>query len=87
MDLIQIKNDSLVLKHLQSSLDTISYIRGHLRMRVHFGTFLLDEYRRSENGECMYDFQEFQNMILHEQAKGRIVPGYVRFLDLRGFQY
>jgi hypothetical protein len=76
-DLILMKNDSLLLTKFQKSLNTISFIRGHLRMRVHFGTFVLDEYRRSEKGECSYEFQEFQNMILHEQAKGRLVPGYV----------
>ncbi|KAJ5620504.1 hypothetical protein N7510_004488 [Penicillium lagena] len=73
--LILLKNDSLLLRNLQKSLDTISIIRGHLKMRVHFGTFVLDEYRRSEKGESSYEFQEFQNMILHEQAKGRLVPG------------
>lgn len=83
--LILMKNDSLLLTNLKRSLNTISFIRGHLRMRVHFGTFVLDEYRRpekgecsyEEKGECSYEFQEFQTMILHEQAKGRLVPGYL----------
>lgn len=74
--LIQSKNHARLLSAVQKSLKGASLIRGHLRMRVNLGTFVLDAYRRPVDDKPSYTFEEFREMLLHEQTKGRLIPGY-----------
>ncbi|KAE8152802.1 hypothetical protein BDV25DRAFT_169933 [Aspergillus avenaceus] len=73
--LIKTSNDARIFSAVEKSLQGVSYVRGHLRMRVNLGSFILDEYRKTEDGATMYSFEEFREMLLHEQTKGRLVPG------------
>ena len=72
--LIRSKNDTRLLSAIERSLQGIAFVRGHLRMRVNLGSFVLYEYRRPLSGKS-YDFEEFREMLLHEQTKGRLIPG------------
>lgn len=74
--LIQSRNNNRLLSTVEKSLQGVSLVRGHLRMRVHLGTFVLDSYRRPADDKPSYTFEEFREMLLHEQTKGRLIPGY-----------
>ncbi|KAE8364209.1 hypothetical protein BDV27DRAFT_172493 [Aspergillus caelatus] len=73
--LIQTKNNTHILSALSKSLQGVSFVRGHLRMRVNLGSFVLDEYHMPKNDKVGYSFEEFREMLLHEQTKGRLIPG------------
>ncbi|KAF4263708.1 hypothetical protein KXW98_000814 [Aspergillus fumigatus] len=73
--LIQSKNNARVLQAIERSLRGVAFVRGHLRMRINLGSFVLDEYRLPKDEKPSYQFEEFREMLLHEQAKGRLIPG------------
>lgn len=68
------KNNGRILSTIEKSLQGISFDRRHLRMRINFGTFVLDSYRRPQ-GKPVYTFEEFREMVLIEGVTGRLVPG------------
>lgn len=74
--LIQSKNNARLLNTVEKSLQGVSFVRGHLRMRVNLGTFVLDSYRRPADDKPSYTFEEFREMLLHEQTKGHLIPEY-----------
>ena len=74
-NLIASKNDARIMSAVERCLKSVVAIRGHLRMRVNLGSFVLDEYRVPADDRLAYDFEEFREMLLHEQTKGRLVPG------------
>ncbi|KAL4969145.1 uncharacterized protein BDV14DRAFT_210937 [Aspergillus stella-maris] len=71
---IQTKNNKRLLTAVENCLKGISFVRGHLRMRVNLGTFLLERYPKPEDGKNWYGFEEFKEIMLHEQTQGRLVP-------------
>ncbi|EAW22799.1 uncharacterized protein NFIA_014910 [Aspergillus fischeri NRRL 181] len=73
--LIQSKNNARLLQAIERSLRGVAFVRGHLRMRINLGSFVLDEYRLPKDEKPSYQFEEFREMLLHEQAKGRLIPG------------
>lgn len=82
-DLIDSKNNARLLNAIDRSLRGIMFVRGHLRMRVNFGSFVLDHYRIPKDKKPAYTFEEFREMLLHEDTRGRLIPGYgVRFFSL-----
>ncbi|PYI12561.1 hypothetical protein BO78DRAFT_435009 [Aspergillus sclerotiicarbonarius CBS 121057] len=74
-NLIESKNNARILSAVERCLKGVVAIRGHLRMRVNLGSFVLDEYRIPADDKLAYGFEEFREMLLHEQTKGRLVPG------------
>ncbi|KAL3491178.1 hypothetical protein BJX62DRAFT_237416 [Aspergillus germanicus] len=72
--LIDSKNRARLLNAVERSLIGIAYVRGHLRMRVNLGTFVLDKHQIPEDNKPFYGFEEFREMLLHEQTKGRLIP-------------
>lgn len=74
--LIQSKNNDRILGAIEKSLRGVAFVRGHLRMRVNIGSFVLDEYRLPKDDKSSYAFEEFREMLMHEQTKGRLIPGY-----------
>ena len=68
--LVTSRNNSRLLKCIDKSLRGIMFFRGHLRMRVNFGTFVLGHYRISTNNQPAYSFEEFREMLLHEATSG-----------------
>ena len=73
--LIQSKNNSRLLAAVEKALRGVAFVRGHLRMRINIGSFVLEEYRVPRNNKSSYEFEEFREMLMHEQTKGRLVPG------------
>ncbi|GIC92027.1 uncharacterized protein Aud_008483 [Aspergillus udagawae] len=73
--LIQSKNNARLLQAIERSLRGVAFVRGHLRMRINLGSFVLDEYRLPKEEKPSYQFEEFREMLLHEQTKGRLIPG------------
>jgi hypothetical protein len=80
--LIDSKNRARLLNAVERSLIGIAYVRGHLRMRVNLGTFVLDKHQIPEDNKPFYGFEEFREMLLHEQTKGRLIPAYDSFCSL-----
>ncbi|KAF7128754.1 hypothetical protein CNMCM5793_003663 [Aspergillus hiratsukae] len=72
---IQSKNNARLLQAIERSLRGVAFVRGHLRMRINLGSFVLDEYRLPKDDKPSYQFEEFREMLLHEQTKGRLIPG------------
>ena len=66
-----------ILENMRTSLSMTNHFSGNLRMRVHFGTFILDRYRLPEGDEAAFRLVEFGAMIGQDQAQGHVVPGYV----------
>lgn len=75
--LIQSRNNARLLSTVEKSLQGVSLVRGHLRMRVNIGAFVLDSYRRPTDDKPSYSFEGYREMLMHEQTKGRLIPGYV----------
>lgn len=75
--LVQSRNRTRLLTAIESCLKGLSFVRGHLRMRVNLGTFVLESYQLPEDNKGSYGFEEFRETLLHEQAKGRLIPEYV----------
>ncbi|PYH39924.1 uncharacterized protein BO87DRAFT_402856 [Aspergillus neoniger CBS 115656] len=73
--LIQSKNNARLLSMVERCLKGVVVVRGHLRMRVNLGSFVLDQYRIPADDKPYYVLEEFREMILHEQTKGRLIPG------------
>ncbi|KAL4939989.1 hypothetical protein BDV06DRAFT_224532 [Aspergillus oleicola] len=74
VDPVQTRNNKRLLTAVENCLKGISFVRGHLRMRVNFGTFVLERYPKPEDGKTWYSSEDFRNIMLHEQTQGRLVP-------------
>ncbi|PYH44447.1 uncharacterized protein BP01DRAFT_401137 [Aspergillus saccharolyticus JOP 1030-1] len=74
-ELIRSKNNARLLNVVDRFLKGVIYVRGHLRMRVNLGLFVLDRYRVPSEGKPAWSFEELWEMLLHENTKGRLVPG------------
>ncbi|KAF9889228.1 hypothetical protein FE257_007541 [Aspergillus nanangensis] len=72
--LMQSKNNARLLEVIEKSLKGVVFVRGHIRMRVNLGSFVLDEYRIPPNEKKSYSFEEFREMLSYEQTKGRLIP-------------
>ncbi|KAL1885590.1 hypothetical protein Plec18167_001085 [Paecilomyces lecythidis] len=73
--LMRSRNDARLLSTTERAMRALPFFRGHLRMRVNMGAFILDEYRLSKDMKASYSFEEFREMLLHDQTKGRLLPG------------
>ncbi|THC96352.1 hypothetical protein EYZ11_004167 [Aspergillus tanneri] len=73
--LILSKNNARLVSAVEESLRGLVFVRGHLRMRVNLGLFILENYRAPRDGKPSYGFEEFREMLLYEQTKGRLIPG------------
>ncbi|KAL4755082.1 hypothetical protein BDW72DRAFT_189690 [Aspergillus terricola var. indicus] len=71
---MQSNNNARILTAVEDCLKGLAFVRGHLRMRVNLGTFVLENYQKPENDKSWYDFGEFRDMLLHEQTQGRLIP-------------
>ncbi|KAL3458815.1 hypothetical protein BJX64DRAFT_301724 [Aspergillus heterothallicus] len=74
LGLIQSKNKARLVNAVENCLRGIVYVRGHLRMRVNLGTFVLENYQLPEDNKRYYGFEEFREMLFHEQTKGHLIP-------------
>lgn len=75
IDDVQRKNSKLLLSSFQEALSHANLFAGYLRMRVHFGSFVMDRFRAPDNDQKAYGLEEFREMVLLERARGRLVPG------------
>lgn len=75
IDDVQRKNSQLLLSSFQEALSHANLFAGYLRMRVHFGSFVMDRFRAPDNDQKGYGLEEFREMVLLERARGRLVPG------------
>ncbi|KAL4886595.1 hypothetical protein BJY04DRAFT_228404 [Aspergillus karnatakaensis] len=72
--LILSQNKSRIVAAVEECLKSITFVRGHLRLRVNLGTFCLDTYPTPDN-EKWYGFEEFGQILRHEQTKCHLFPG------------
>ncbi|EFR01472.1 hypothetical protein MGYG_04480 [Nannizzia gypsea CBS 118893] len=68
-------NESRLRETVQESLQGLRFLRGHVRMRVNFGIFILDDYREPKNSKARYSFDEFRTMLLNSRTRGHLVQG------------
>lgn len=76
MERIKEANKKLLLSSVEKSLSMSHFFKGHLQMRVHFGSFVLDTAQRPKNATTGHGFEEFRTMLFLEKAKGRLIPRY-----------
>ncbi|KAJ5246793.1 hypothetical protein N7468_001776 [Penicillium chermesinum] len=74
-DSIMSRNNEYILKSFEKALIESSGAAEHLRMRVHFGTFVYDRYQQPEKGKGTHLFHDFQAMVRNKKASGRLLPG------------
>ena len=55
---------------LMQTLKKLHYFRGSIELDVHLGTFVLSQYRRSEEG--IYELGDFEAMMQESQFVGRV---------------
>ncbi|OAX82922.1 hypothetical protein ACJ72_02729 [Emergomyces africanus] len=60
---------------VDQSLHGVRFVAGHVRMRVNFGKFVLENYRIPPNSKKRYSLEEFRSMLLCSGTKGRLIPG------------
>ncbi|KAK2872072.1 hypothetical protein FQN49_002574 [Arthroderma sp. PD_2] len=68
-------NERHLRETVEESLQGLRFLRGHVRMRVNFGTFILDEYRVPKDSRARYTFKEFRTMLLNPRTRGHLVQG------------
>jgi hypothetical protein len=73
---IKLNNKITVTTHLRKTLKLIPKFRGLLQMRAKFGLFVLQRWRKPDDGTS-YQFSEFREMLAHANTEGRLLPGYV----------
>ncbi|KAJ5135767.1 uncharacterized protein N7515_005045 [Penicillium bovifimosum] len=73
-DRLKLSNKNAVTGRLKNALHILPEFQGFLQMRVKFGTFALQQWRRPEDG-ASYRFSEFREMVSHRNAEGRLLPG------------
>lgn len=73
--LIKMKNDVRLRDTIERSLLGLRFLRGHVRMRVNLGAFVLDSYRNPTGSKPRHSFVEFRQMLLHDKTKGHLIPG------------
>ncbi|KAI2086268.1 hypothetical protein LOZ33_006747 [Ophidiomyces ophidiicola] len=71
---LRAKNMSLLRDSVTRSLQGLRFLRAHVRMRVSFGKFILNDYRVPQGG-ARYSFDKFRDMLLHSKTKGNVIPG------------
>lgn len=67
-------NIELLLSSLEASLSACRSTNADMRMRVHFGSFVLDTLPRPKAGLPGHSLEQFRKMLAVDQAKGRLVP-------------
>lgn len=69
------KNEGRLREGVERSLQGLRFLRGHVRMRVNFGSFILEDYRLPKDSKSRYSFEEFRSMLFYTKTKGRVIPG------------
>lgn len=77
------KNNECILKSFKEALMKSQPFLGHLRMRIHFGAFVYDTYQPPDKTQNGHLFHQFQEMILKDKARGRLLPGWVESSSAR----
>lgn len=67
-------NIELLLSSFETSLSMCHSFKADIRMRVHFGSFVLDTFQRPKDGLAGHTFENFRNMLALDKSKGRLVP-------------
>ncbi|KAJ5946461.1 hypothetical protein N7454_003300 [Penicillium verhagenii] len=75
LNLILKENYQRILKSFRAALLKTDLFPGQLRMRVHFGSFVMDRYREPKGGKGVYSLEEFREMILQDRSRGKLLPG------------
>lgn len=72
---IKSKNDDRLRDTVERSLQGLRFLRGHVRMRVNLGAFVLDDYRNPTGSKLRHTFVDFRQMLLHDKTRGHLIPG------------
>lgn len=73
---IEQRNYDRLIDAMKKCLSQMKFSSGFLRMRVHFGTFILSRFPKFSDDDPGFDFEDFCKKLEHERVEGRVVPGY-----------
>lgn len=65
-------NEEHVQKQWLKLLRALRYFRGNIEPRIRFATFLAQDFKRAEDKAGLYGLDEFKNMIVQSQFRGRV---------------
>jgi hypothetical protein len=69
---MSIREAKIAGKTIMLMIAKLHYYRGHLKLRVWLGTFLVMEYRATEDGR--YTVEDFRDMLRQSQFVGQVTP-------------
>lgn len=82
-ELLRLRNEERLCDSVVRSFDVARFLRGHIRMRVNFGTFMLGVYAPPEGSDVpKYTFESFRSMLFRDSTKGELNPKYANILTL-----
>ena len=61
-----------ICQETMEALESLRYYRRHVQMRVRFGTFVVDTYKRSNTPR--YTLDEFRDLMSDAMTKVRVLP-------------
>ena len=75
--MVRSKNDIRLCDTIENSLQGLRFMHGHVRMRINFGSFVLDTYRTAKPSDSKqkHSFESFRQMLLLDKTKGHLIPG------------
>ncbi len=71
-------NESCIQRAVIDSLSSVRYYRGHVRMRVHFGSFVLSVYKKPSDSR--HSLEEFMQMLRSSTTAGHLIKEYVEIV-------
>lgn len=76
-ELLRLRNEERLCDSIVRSFHVARFLRGHIRMRVNFGTFMLGVYAPPEGSDVpKYTFESFRSMLFRDSTKGELNPKY-----------
>lgn len=73
---IQLLNHDRIVECMKECLHSMDRVPSFMRLRVHFGTFVLNRFPKHSDEGFGFEFQDFYEKLRHERVEGRVVPVY-----------
>ncbi|PGG99898.1 hypothetical protein AJ79_08380 [Helicocarpus griseus UAMH5409] len=73
--LLSSKNELRLRTAIDTALHGVRFLAGHVRMRVNFGKFVLENYKVPPDSKARHSFEEFRTMLFYPATKGRLTHG------------
>lgn len=69
-------NWDYIRRLVRQGIDDIYYMKGHLKMKVNFGTIIFESYKKPNQGNKL-EFDDFMESMHDEKTRGEMIREYV----------